>query len=471
MVGVPYNPKKAPGGTASPGPNLLDILAYALAPDERAMQTPWPFSARLVQDATREAIDSAIQPFAFGMDTLQGKYGPNPVGALTGIYSSPEEAQYYSDPVNEGTVDAFLSEGAQVPMNLNLAGLSGNFDQLAKGAVDPNVLNMFFGPRSKTADLEALNTATEMDFAKRTADEGWGYRSDASITPEQIFDETGWFRGADGLWRYEKPDDEMAINPDNFRKDAPTGWLSSVGRLGGVGPEGLTPVEEEFNWIADSNPVWDRFSTEPQVFDDALFEAYPELKEIRAVLKYKPPGQESNYYEGGYYNPEAYSRPHGKIEGYGGDIDILRSVILHEISHAVARKEGFDTGGNTGAAKHVLSNLAPSADLQLQLADPMKVYKSITGEVEARNVQRRDELRGAGIDPGYPWQTEDVPREFQLRPEDLINAVGASEQERALLLAKLAALKGVNIPRWNPKPVAWTDAMNGDYVIPGWGKK
>src|SRR5262249_17511373 len=71
----------------------------------------------------------------------------------------------------------------------------------AEGAAALGMKAIFGGPMAKTANLSLLRKARDMEAgASPTWTQG-----------HTIFDETGWFRGADGKWRFEIPDDNISV--------------------------------------------------------------------------------------------------------------------------------------------------------------------------------------------------------------------------------------------------------------------
>ncbi|MDR2779609.1 MAG: hypothetical protein LBB28_00625, partial [Synergistaceae bacterium] len=126
------------------------------------------------------------------------------------------------------------------------------------------------------------------------------------IPNEDIYDETGWFTGMDGQWRYEIPDN---LDKVNF-------------------PEG----GEVFSL--------------PEIYDNpALYMAYPELERLGVLL-------------GTLGAPDgvfSLGRPGSEpLSGYSPRIEINELLpddekalaLIHEIQHAIQRIEGFAAGGN-----------------------------------------------------------------------------------------------------------------------------
>lgn len=175
-------------------------------------------------------------------------------------------------------------------------------------------------------------------------------------TPLQIKKATGWERGADGKWRYEMMDGDFK-DFDKF--------------MGQVTTEGT--------WY-NLEDVWN---------DDNLFNAYPALREI----KVRANKDES---VGGSYD--------GRVIEVTptGNKDYMRSVMVHEIQHAIQEWEGFAKGGNKS----------------LKDADGNELgydrYYRLAGEVEARNVQNRMHWSEDAKSRYLATKTEDVARKDQL---------------------------------------------------------
>lgn len=292
---------------------------------------------------------------------------------------------------------------------------------------------MFAGVAAKTADRAALAKAEQM-AAK-------------GLPREQIWNDTGWFQGADQKWRFEIPDDKAKLG-----KDAATAL-----ERGGVG-------DNVYMHNAD------RVMPHPE-----LHAAYPDLWSVNTQLTKG----------GGYpYSPSARfeSRESGKqsIHLNAPDASVARSMNLHELQHAVQQREGFAPGGGPSQftqqkdaelARTALSwrremdalpkgmdwsakenaviqkyrdigamdwvpprevrDLAHSRidnpDDQLQQLvtaygldrrvtplSPMEMYRGLPGEVEARNVEARANMTPDERRASPPWTTEDILKKYGL---------------------------------------------------------
>ena len=141
-----------------------------------------------------------------------------------------------------------------------------------------------------------------LDVAKQMEDE----KKDAKI----IKMATGWEKGVDGKWRYEMPDAKIKDTID-------------------VGSGNIVKRFEE-------DMLWTDGKLEDAVDAPKLFEAYPQLKNIKihtdAVMNDMP----SN----GEYNPQTKT-----ITIHADELKYLNSILNHEIQHVIQREEGFAHGG------------------------------------------------------------------------------------------------------------------------------
>ena len=141
-----------------------------------------------------------------------------------------------------------------------------------------------------------------LDVAKQMEDE----KRDAKI----IKMATGWEKGVDGKWRYEMPDAKIKDTID-------------------VGGGNIVKRFEE-------DMLWTDGKLEDAVDAPKLFEAYPQLKNIKihtdAVMNDMP----SN----GEYNPQTKT-----ITIHADELKYLNSILNHEIQHVIQREEGFAHGG------------------------------------------------------------------------------------------------------------------------------
>lgn len=148
----------------------------------------------------------------------------------------------------------------------------------------------------QTIRMDNLDVAKQMEVSKKNA--------------KIIKMATGWEKGVDGKWRYEMPDAKIKDTID-------------------VGGGNIVKRFEE-------DMLWTDGKLEDAVDAPKLFEAYPQLKNIKihtdAVMNDMP----SN----GEYNPQTKT-----ITIHADELKYLNSILNHEIQHVIQREEGFAHGG------------------------------------------------------------------------------------------------------------------------------
>ena len=149
----------------------------------------------------------------------------------------------------------------------------------------------------KTYRMDNLKVAEKMERGKKEA--------------KAIKLATGWERGTDGKWRYEMPDAKIKDMKD----------------IGGGN------IVKRF----DDDMLWNDGNLADVIDAPELFEAYPQLKNVRidtdAIMNDMP----SN----GEYNPNANT-----ITIHADELKYMNSILNHEIQHAIQYIEGFGKGGS-----------------------------------------------------------------------------------------------------------------------------
>lgn len=149
----------------------------------------------------------------------------------------------------------------------------------------------------KTYRMDNLKVAEKMERGKKDA--------------KAIKLATGWERGADGKWRYEMPDAKI--------KD-----MKDIG-----GGHIVKRYEDDM--------LWNGGKLSNVIDAPGLFEAYPQLKDVRidtdAIMNDMP----SN----GEYNPKTNT-----ITIHADELKYMNSILNHEIQHAIQYIEGFGKGGS-----------------------------------------------------------------------------------------------------------------------------
>ena len=191
---------------------------------------------------------------------------------------------------------------------------------------------------------------------------------------------TGWERGADGKWRYEIPDGIYHPKGDTELKKAlaKQPWREELNGLSDriLDGEGLSKEEtERFNELAEKEAAFkaDYLKKEkPHLADwlenDELFKAYPELKRVGIVFTDNMPKEQAGYYDS----------KSNTITVNTNSSEDTASIIAHEVQHAIQRYEGFATGGNLKAAMEYLSgNKRADVKIKQQLAYKLSQEKGL----------------------------------------------------------------------------------------------
>lgn len=148
----------------------------------------------------------------------------------------------------------------------------------------------------QTIRMDNLDVAKQMEEAKKDA--------------KAIKMATGWEKGVDGKWRYEMPDAKIKDTID-------------------VGDGNIVKRFEE-------DMLWTDGKLEDAVDAPKLFEAYPQLKNIKIHTDVVMNDMPSN----GEYNPQTKT-----ITIHADELKYLNSILNHEIQHVIQREEGFAHGG------------------------------------------------------------------------------------------------------------------------------
>lgn len=187
----------------------------------------------------------------------------------------------------------------------------------------------YAGEKAENADKAALNTAKEME--KNGAD------------AETIRQKTGWFRGADGKWRWEI---------DDSGTETDTKWIflrnPDAKRYNELFEKAYlydTATAEDLNelQILDKNLKGVRKSPlylDEIVRHDKLFEAYPALRDVKVRFEANTGNKEGSYHP---EENEFVLRTGLKLEP-----EKLKNTLIHEIQHAIQEQEGFARGANPG---------------------------------------------------------------------------------------------------------------------------
>lgn len=242
------------------------------------------------------------------------------------------------------------------------------------------------GINSETADTGRLTVAEKL------LTEG--------VDSETIRQETGWFKGYDGMWRYEVNDSEMEITKN----------LTS-------------PM---FSKYVDGDPL----KLDDVIKHDALFEAYPELRDTTVRLK-RTLGKNI---VGSYDAKSDTLYVSGSI--YLSN-DMVKEMLIHEIQHKIQNIEGFSRGSSPkywetkGIGEAEYDRFVANSELE-----KARILRGLTSE------ERQDYLRYVETDRQIQAALGAVDTDAILRGDDtnamnVLNSIEAIEAENDALYNKL----------------------------------
>lgn len=243
----------------------------------------------------------------------------------------------------------------------------------------------------RTARMDNLSVARKMEEEKKDA--------------KAIKMATGWELGADGKWRYEMPDAKIKDTMD-------------------VGGGHIVKRYED-------DMLWNGGKLSKVIDAPELFKAYPQLKDVRietdAIMNDMP----SN----GEYNTKTNT-----ITIHADELKYMNGILNHEIQHAIQDIEGFAKGGSPRLVRGEVKKRFDEVTKQIkqlraegkedeakalieknrglynayQKNDDYNSYKSLAGEVEARNVSARMNITPEERRKSLAESTEDVARKDQI---------------------------------------------------------
>lgn len=245
--------------------------------------------------------------------------------AYAGIDSYGQRASRY----HEQAVDAIerAAEAAEHPAS-EPEGLTLRAVDEVKSRGPPEKYS-YAGRNAENADLDALHEAERYEMQ--------------GVDAETIRQKTGWFRGADGKWRWE-------IDDSDTETDTKWGFLRNpdAKRYNELFEKAYlydTATAEDLNElrILDKNLKGVRKSPlylDEIVRHDKLFEAYPALRDVKVRFEVNTGNKEGSYHP---EENEFVLRTGLKLEP-----EKLKNTLFHEIQHAIQEREGFARGANPG---------------------------------------------------------------------------------------------------------------------------
>lgn len=214
---------------------------------------------------------------------------------------------------------------------------------------------------------------------------------------------TGWERGSDGKWRYEEEDFEY-IPKGNAREKSlleREPWHKELMSLSDkvYNGEKLSNEEEvRFDELSkketelkDSLKKSDIKFLDDYVSDNTLFKEYPELKQVKV-----------EFYDGSFFDGGSYSHHDMTIRINNNSPLDAKSVLVHEVQHAIQHIEGFSKGGNVRTYRNYLNSLKEKRDSWSMINEFEEKSKELGSDASKMDVYKavRDEYTSLGMSFG-----------------------------------------------------------------------
>lgn len=257
-----------------------------------------------------------------------------------------------SGEMQEGKAEARISESEA----------NENHSYLPEGetAEVEEVAFSFAGRRARNANITTKEKAEKMEAAGRSK--------------EEIFHDTGWFRGADGEWRFEIDDSGFRFFPEgdaNFANNEDYQRYKKMWKEADFENKDFPMLDEIYGAELGREKKLLGFYIQHK----ALFENYPHLQ--HATFRY----EEMQDGRRAYYNPERNEIVLDKGMQSEYTLEPAKMSVLHEIQHAIQNFEGFSRGTS-------LTEMSKTYGAE----NAYHSYRNAAGEIEARDTEARRNL-------------------------------------------------------------------------------
>lgn len=433
---------KAEGFFFSPDKGLAEEFASNSSRHRggKANVVPCFLNIRRPMDLTGEDYDRIYEDvtgweYMVGMDTQDN---------LWGIMDEEGMADKIKEKGYDGAIFVEEVDDSYEPTKISYCALDANQIKSADNnngdfSSDNNDIRFSLaGERGAAAADKAEERTTRMDFlsvARKMEEE----KKDAKA----IKIATGWERGADGKWRFEIPDfhfnyEKWKDNNKEILDSMDDKDYRNVMRYEKEFYEDLSPIRKK-NFDELRSRTGYKIKQELTLGDvlegkgaDNLFKYYPELRGVK--FKFSNLGAATL----GIYNSNTNT-----IEVNDAFLYSPRKAernLQHEVQHVIQHLEGFAKGGNEFQVRGEVKKKFSEVIKQIRQLreegkedeakaiveknrglynaytknDDYNSYKSLAGEVEARNVQERMNMTSEERRKTLAESTEDVARKDQI---------------------------------------------------------
>lgn len=433
---------KAEGFFFSPDKGLAEEFASNSSRHRggKANVVPCFLNIRRPMDLTGEDYDRIYEDvtgweYMVGMDTQDN---------LWGIMDEEGMADKIKEKGYDGAIFVEEVDDSYEPTKISYCALDANQIKSAENnngdfSADNNDIRFSLaGERGAAAADKAEERTARMDFlsvARKMEEE----KKDAKA----IKIATGWERGADGKWRFEIPDfhfnyEKWKDNNKEILDSMDNKDYRNVMRYEKEFYEDLSPIRKK-NFDELRSRTGYKIKQELTLGDvlegkgaDTLFKYYPELRDVKFKF--------SNL---GYATVGSYDSKTKTIEVNDALLYSPQKAernLQHEVQHVIQHLEGFAKGGNQYQVRGEVKKRFDEVTKQIKQLraegkedeakalieknrslfnaytknDDYNSYKSLAGEVEARNVQERMNMTSEERRKTLAESTEDVARKDQI---------------------------------------------------------
>ena len=305
-------------------------------------------------------VSAPVDGLAWMLRKLGAPIPSNPVGGSDwmeqkGLTKPVKQSGYSLAGETAGLISPMLA-AAKAPQIAR--GLLQGADNITTPQTLSKQAGVFIGPSAKTWSAGDATRASAL--------------TDAGVDARTVWSETGTWKGPDGKWRQEIPD-----NAAKLKIEKGSSIYSSV-----------KPDDTMGDVLAHAG----------------LYKNYPSLSTIKAK---QYPGLGASY--GAGYTPETRASfeklgidvPNSLMENMNFGINAGKTDVIHEMQHAIQGREGFALGGNARGMA--------AAENRIAGVDPEVAYLRLAGEAEARAAQARIPLNAAQRRATFPADSYDTP--------------------------------------------------------------
>lgn len=277
----------------------------------------------------------------------------------------------------------------------------------------PSSRYSYGGRYANRADSESLAAAERLEMQ--------------GLDPEDIRQETGWFRGVDGKWRFEIDDSGMEYSRWGDMNRTDRAEYARFRELEGKFIDGsITEAEQtELRGLIDQGHGSGRAEEQGLlklsdfIRHDELFQNYPQLRKTGLVFRQLPEGTR------GTYSPER------DIITISEDLrHAPEDTVIHEIQHAIQKAEGFAGGSSPEywAQKQSESSPVRENDGRIQRADAE--YRRIFDSAPEEFKNKVREINRARLEKDYDTAESLIDEIYESKYAELYSELDMADFER-----------------------------------------